>query len=105
MSSLNEESPQHHLHSANEPLPGSKSGVTTADYAPASETMNQSRLTPSEEGNAQVSGLTSHQDETAVKRSMSDKIIGKTQEIVGKVTRNSQLQEKGAERAHPKAST
>jgi hypothetical protein len=43
--------PQHHLHSDNEPLPGSKGGATTIDYTP--ETIDETRLPPSEEGNTQ----------------------------------------------------
>lgn len=48
--------PQHHLHSDNEPLPGSKGGAATVDYTP--ETINQTRLPPSEEGTTQ--NLTPH---------------------------------------------
>ena len=43
--------PQHHLHSDNEPLPGSKGGATTVDYTP--ETIDETRLPPSEEGTTQ----------------------------------------------------
>ncbi|KAH9476820.1 hypothetical protein JR316_0010735 [Psilocybe cubensis] len=112
----------HHVHSDNEPLPGARGAAPAVDYTP--DTIEHARLPPSEVGNTQdfaphpqphQTAPQYQQDDTSKglpelptehheadrsasgksKPTLGDKLVGKTQEIAGKVMRNEGLKEKG----------
>ncbi|KAJ7873111.1 hypothetical protein B0H14DRAFT_2721003 [Mycena olivaceomarginata] len=142
--STSEPRPEHHVHSANEPLPGARGGAPAADYTP--ETMervsssvwqdadasqptretaelhgdfdnsNSTRpelperqdsakgrtafsgerplnTEPHPEGGVAIDG--GHEGMPMGKASATDKLIGKAQKLVGKVTKKPEMHEKG----------
>ncbi|PPQ76756.1 hypothetical protein CVT26_000145 [Gymnopilus dilepis] len=112
---------QHHVHRDDEPLPGAKGGQPAVDYSP--ETIDHTKLPISEEGNTQdfTSHTKAHHNERAnqepvgaglgggesrtlgdehmsgntPKPGLGDKVVGKTQELTGKILKKEPLKEKG----------
>ncbi|KAF7980453.1 hypothetical protein HWV62_38312 [Athelia sp. TMB] len=114
--------PEHHIHSSTQPLPGARGGDSTYDYSPATierapdsaldnadidnfrtpSDMDQGAnsyteerpldVQPAPEGGVAVGG---NDDLPMGKASFSDKMIGKTQKLVGKYAHKPELHEKG----------
>ncbi|KZP08897.1 hypothetical protein FIBSPDRAFT_760747 [Athelia psychrophila] len=115
--------PEHHLHGSSQPLPGARGGDATTDYSPeaierappsAFDDANIDSIPPSTHHGESASnaydedrpldvqsapeggvGIGGNDELPMGKASFGDKVIGKTQKLVGKMAHKPEMHEKG----------